>query len=127
MKLTPDQEEQAKDATSPDAPESLQDAMIRLHQQIFDNDYWVLTFSRILHENGMSHDGIENKWYTDAQIIELANKFWEVLPDHAGIRRTPFLLLCDIAERIFDEDEDQESNSAWPWPTSATNNEGEKE
>jgi hypothetical protein len=32
------------------------------------------------------------------------NDFWLALPDHPAIRRAPFYEICDLAERIYDED-----------------------
>lgn len=85
----------------------IQQAMIDLQQQIYDSDYFLDTYDRVVKQNNMFQLWIGKGSYPDDTIIMFCNNFWLALPDSPSIRRQPFFALCDIAEKCFDEGEEE--------------------
>lgn len=83
---------------------NIQQAMIDLQKQIYDNDYFLSTYDKVVKQNNMSHLWIEKGRYPDEVIVMFCNNFWLALPDSPSIRRQPFFDLCDIAEHCFDDE-----------------------
>lgn len=63
-----------------------------LVQRVIDEDY----YSKILNH-------LEEP-KTDAEIINFWHNFWDYLPDSFSIQRGPFWEICDMAEKIFDDE-----------------------
>lgn len=80
----------------------IQQDAIKLQEEIFEKQYFVQLYLQALGKHNMSTASIDQSEFTDEQIIDMANTFWELLPDSPTIRREPFYLLCDIAEHLFD-------------------------
>lgn len=82
--------------------------MLAVQFAVFANDYYTSIYLSALGKHGMSVDSVKAGRHSDAEIVRVANTFWEWLPDTSAIRREPFFALCDIAEHVFDELEDVE-------------------
>lgn len=41
---------------------------------------------------------------SDGEIINFWHNFWDYLPDSPSIQREPFWEICDMAEKIFDDE-----------------------
>lgn len=70
--------------------------------QIFDEQFYVPQFLKVLGRHGMSVASIDQSEFADKQLVEMFHAFWEELPDSPEIRRTPFFAICDIAQNLFD-------------------------
>lgn len=68
-----------------------------LVSRVFAYDYYLDIFHQVLDE--YTRKGIHST------SVSFWNDFWLALPDSPAIHRDPFYDICDIAERIF-EDED---------------------
>jgi hypothetical protein len=65
-----------------------------LINQIYNQDYYVPTFEKCA---SFDVDKVYN--YTNEELIcSFWSDFWYHLPDTPNIRRTPFFLVCDLAE-----------------------------
>lgn len=69
---------------------------------VYKEKYFVVEFEAALADHKMTVANANDCEYTDNQIVNMCNDFWEGLPDSPAIRRPPFFQLCDIAENIFD-------------------------
>ena len=69
----------------------------RVIELVYAHDYYVDIFKTV------------RQYYIDRNMKMNTpyfwNDFWIELPDNASIRRAPFFQICDLAERIYDQDE----------------------
>lgn len=79
---------------------NIQQQMKQLQMQIIDNNYYEDLYNSCVINADMSRRGIQEGIYSEEQIVNLCNDFWEALPDSHAIQRKPFRLLCDLCEGI---------------------------
>lgn len=79
-----------------------------LVELIYYHQYFVPTWEWVLAVAKVTNEDFANKTLSRTQIISIANKFWQVLPDAREIQRIPFYDLCDICEEMFNDDESQQ-------------------
>lgn len=83
----------------------IQRKMIHLQTAIYENEYYVHIYHNALAWNNMSITSIDQGEFTDREIINMCNDFWEMLPDSPEIRTDPFFKLCDICESMYDNED----------------------
>lgn len=76
---------------------SYREEAIKLSDEIYRLDYYTDLWYNIV-------QNFDFETATEYEICDILNKFWFALPDSPAIRRDPFFKLCDLSERIFDED-----------------------
>jgi hypothetical protein len=76
--------------------ENIQQVHAHCIEQVIFNDYYTDIANRLLESDGQPE--------TTKDIVLFWQHYWESLPDSSAIRREPFYLICDIAEKIFDEE-----------------------
>lgn len=86
----------------------IQQDAIKLQAEVASADYYQHLYAHSLAAHAMTPEGVVSGAYTDRQIVDVANTFWDSLPDSSSIRRGPFFLLCDIAQNWFDGEPDEE-------------------
>lgn len=79
-------------------PTFIQRMSVELVGDIREYDYYQSIFADALRVEGITVDQVTNCELTDIELCDLWNTMWIRLPDHPAIRRTPFLLLCDLCE-----------------------------
>lgn len=68
-----------------------------LQEQIYETQYYVRKYERILHEYDMTPEGIRNEQYKD-ELYDMLGEFWWQLPDNPTSRTGPFWELTDILD-----------------------------
>lgn len=79
--------------------------MAQVQTDIYAEDYYVNLYREVLRQRSVTHDQISSGALTDEQVVSLANRFWERLPDSMAIRRDPFFVLCDVASWDYRDEE----------------------
>lgn len=60
-------------------------------REIHHHGYFVDRWTKVEHKKPLQQ-------CSKSELLAPFQHFWELLPDHAGIRTHPFFLVCDLAE-----------------------------
>lgn len=85
---------------------SLREEHIELLSKLYEENYYLQIFESMIADMGLDQNQVDH--IPEVDIPSFWNQFWIELPDSQAIHRKPFYDICDMAEKIFDDDEDHE-------------------
>jgi sulfur relay (sulfurtransferase) DsrC/TusE family protein len=83
--------------------QTLQEKMKESQDAIYGLGYYVHLYERALTIQHVTQEQVRELTLSDWTVVNLAQDFWEALPDSPAIRTRVFFKICEIAEHIFDK------------------------